>query len=165
MRVNDVTRELDGIRNDQIFYAKFKSGGSSSLAVDGSVTPVVFTLEDIPYENFILLQIDYVLSVGDVLDITKFANLVALTNGLLFNFDGAVPFKNNADLLLFAGKSSIDSVKITGVVTTILNGAWNVKEIFDNGLISSKSNLSITVQDAMQTIPYMEFSAYGIKLD
>jgi len=47
MRVNDVTRELDGLRNEDIFYVKFKSGGSSSLAVNGAVTPVVFTLEDL----------------------------------------------------------------------------------------------------------------------
>ena len=43
MRVNEVTRELDGLRNEDIFYAKFKSGGSSSMSVNGAVTPVVFT--------------------------------------------------------------------------------------------------------------------------
>lgn len=165
MRVNDVTRELDGLRNEDIFYAKFKSGGSSSLAVNGAATPVVFTLEDLAIDRFLLTRVIFIIGSSDAISLTNFANLPALTNGILFNFDGVHSFKNNGEISLFATDIMTESAKIEGVSSSVLRGNWSLFDVFENGLISNKADLAITVRDDLTAIPYIEFAAYGIKLN
>ena len=153
------------VRNSDIFYVKFKHNGSSMLNVNGSVTPVEFALEDLPVDNFLLTRIDYLISQDAIIDVKKFGNINALTNGLLFEIDGQQVFKNNADIMLFASDSTLDSVKITGTTASIINGNWSTLAIYGHAIISRKSDLKIIIRDDLTAIPHLEFGVSGIKLN
>jgi len=152
------------VRNSDIFYVKFKNNGSSLLSVNGSVTPVEFILEDLPVDNFLLTRVDYMISQDDIVDVKKFANRVALTNGLVFEIDGSQVYKNNADVMLFASDSTLDSVKITGTTASIINGNWSPLDVYGHAIICKKSDLKIIVRDDLTLVPHMEFAVSGIKL-
>ena len=111
------------INNGDIFCHKFKNNGNSGLSVNGSNTPAVFTLEDITADEFLVTHISFVLSSGTILDLTNFAGLPSLQNGIDFALDGTVVFKNNADVLLFMTNSNIDTAKITGAEHSIIAGS------------------------------------------
>lgn len=153
------------VRNSDIFYVKFKSNGSSMLNINGSVTPVEFILEDLPVDNFLLTRVDYLIAIDSIIDVSKFGNRTALTNGLVFEIDGSQVFKNNADIMLFASDSTIDSAKITGTTVSIINGNWSPLNIFEHAIISKKSDLKIIVRDDLTLIPHLEFGVSGIKLN
>lgn len=152
------------VRNSDIFYVKFKHNGSSMLNVDGSITPVEFILEDLPVDNFLLTRVDYLIAQDSVVDVKKFGNINALTNGLLFEIDGQQIFKNNADIMLFASDSTLDSVKITGTTASIINGNWSPLAVYGHAIICKKSDLKIIIRDDLTAIPHIEFGVSGIKL-
>lgn len=152
------------VRNSDIFYVKFKKNGSSMLNVNGSVTPVEFTLEDLLVDNFLLTRVDYLIAQDAIVDVKKFGNINALTNGLLFEIDGQQVFKNNADIMLFASDSTLDSVKITGTTASIINGNWSPLAVYGHAIICKKSDLKIIIRDDLTLIPHIEFGVSGIKL-
>lgn len=164
MDMNLATTQLNVIENADIFCHKFKSGGSSSMAVDGSVTPVVFTLEDINVEEFLVTHISFVVSSGSILDITNFAGLPALANGIGFAIDGTIVFNTNADILLFMTDTIVSTAKITGTEYTIMNGHCMVKDKFQNSIISKKNDFKITINDNLSTVKFLEVAVSGIKI-
>lgn len=163
MNINDTKQNVEVIRDTDIFYVKFKHNGSSSLNVNGT-TPIEFTLEDLPVDNFLLTRIDYLIAQDSVVDVKKFGNINALTNGLLFEIDGQQVFKNNADFMLFASDSTLDSVKITGTTSSIINGNWSPLDVYQHAIICKKSDLKIIIRDDLTLIPHLEFGVSGIKL-
>lgn len=165
MRIGNGKHNNQVIRNHDIFYAKFKHNGNPNLNVNGSVTPIEFTLEDLPVDNFLLTRVDYLIVIDSIIDVSKFGNRTALSNGLVFEIDGSQVFKNNADVMLFASDSTIDSAKITGTTASIINGNWSPLDVFQHAIISKKSDLKIIVRDDLTPIPHLEFGVSGIKLD
>lgn len=165
MRIGNGKHNNQVIRNHDIFYAKFKHNGNPNLNVNGSVTPIEFTLEDLPVDNFLLTRVDYLIVIDSIIDVSKFGNRTALSNGLVFEIDGSQVFKNNADVMLFASDSTIDSAKITGTTASIINGNWSPLDVFQHAIISKKSDLKIIVRDDLTLIPHLEFGVSGIKLD
>lgn len=164
MKIGQFATDLDALNQEEIFYIPFTNNGSANLNVNGSVTPVVFTL-DIPMDKFAITRIDYLISTNDVLDIKKFGSLNALANGLLFEINGTHNFKTNADVMLFASDSTLDSVKITGTVATIINGNWSPLDVFHHALVADKNNLKLTVRDDLSTLPFLQFAVSGIKIE
>lgn len=165
MKIGNGKRNNQVIRNHDIFYAKFKHNGNPNLNVNGSVTPIEFTLEDLPVDNFLLTRVDYLIVIDSIIDVSKFGNRTALANGLVFEIDGSQVFKNNADVMLFASDSTIDSAKITGTTASIINGNWSPLDVFQHAIISKKSDLKIIVRDDLSLLGHLEFSVSGIKLD
>lgn len=161
---NEAHTQIKQMRNHDIFYYKFMNNGSSSLAVDGSSTPVMFKLEDIPVTDFILNKIDFLISTDDSIDITNFGDVPSLTNGILFNIDGQQILRSNGDVLLLGTDTSIHSVKIQGSTTSIINGHWNLVETFQNGVVCNKVDLYIEIRDDLTSLDFFEVSASGIKL-
>ena len=154
--------KVNALSNNDIFYTKFKLNGNSALNVNGT-TPKVFTLEDLNMDNIILNRVDFLISAGTDIDLTNFGG-VTLTNGVQLNIDGSQLFKTNGDILLFATDSSIYSAKIEGVLTTIINGHWDLAKAFQNGVVCNVSDLTITIQDNLSTLDFFEVSASGVKL-
>lgn len=152
------------VRNSDIFYVKFKNNGSSMLNINGSVTPVEFILEDLPVDDFLLTRVDYLIAIDSIIDVGKFGNRTALANGLVFEIDGTQVFKNNADIMLFASDSTIDTAKIGGTTASIINGNWSPIDVFQHAIISKKSDFKIIVRDDLTLVPHIEFAVSGIKL-
>lgn len=162
--INYSYTKLESIRHDSIFYVKYKNNGNQNLAVNGAVTPVRFTLEDLVNENFLLTRIDFIITTDESIDISKFGNVPTLANGIVFNVDGQQIFRNNADILLFGTDTSIYSAKVEGVLSSIINGHWDVSKSFLNVLVSKKSELYIDIQDDLSAITLFEVAVSGIKL-
>ena len=152
----------NAIPNHDIFYTKFKLNGSSALNINGT-TPKVFRLEDLTMDNIILNRVDFLISAGTDIDLTKFGGLT-LTNGVQFNIDGSQLFKTNGDIMLFASDASIYSAKVEGTLTTIINGHWDLVKAFQNGVVCNVEDLTITIQDNLSSLNFFEVSASGVKL-
>lgn len=165
MRIGNGKHNNQVIRNHDIFYAKFKHNGNPNLNVNGSVTPIEFTLEDLQVDNFLLARVDYLIAQESIIDVNKFGNINALTNGLVFEIDGGQVFKTNTDIMLFASDSTLDSVKITGTVASIINGNWSPLDVFHHAIICNKADLKIIVRDDLSMLGHLEFGVSGIKLD
>ena len=86
MKSTDVTQ----IANTSVFYADFKNNGSRNLNTNGSVTPLEFTLEDVVNEKFILTRVDFIISCGDALELTKFGSIAELTNGIELHINNSI---------------------------------------------------------------------------
>jgi hypothetical protein len=165
MKLAKTITDLEGIRNTEIFYRKFTFNDNPNLNVNGSVTPMEFKIEDMDLDNFIITRVDYIISIDETIDLNKFGNTVELTNGINFTIDGNVIFKNNGDLLLFVSDATIDSAKIEGSLTSIINGHWSLEASFQNGLIANKENLKITINDDLSSITFFQIAVSGIKLE
>lgn len=152
----------NAISNHDIFYTKFKLNGSSALNINGT-TPKVFRLEDLTMDNIILNRVDFLISAGTDIDLTKFGGLT-LTNGVQFNIDGSQLFKTNGDIMLFASDASIYSAKVEGTLTTIINGHWDLVKAFQNGVVCNVEDLTIIIQDNLSSLNFFEVSASGVKL-
>jgi len=165
VNIRQARTDIEVIGNENIFYRHFTNAGEESLAVDGSITPVKYTLENLTdADKFILTRIDFLISVGDIVDINQFGNLTRLTNGLLFNVDGSRNLQTNGDLMLFLTDATIDSVKVEGLTQSIINGHWDVDKAFFNGLVCEKDKLYFEVRDNLSTISYIKATASGLKL-
>ena len=82
LSINKARTDLRGINTSDVFYAEFKNGGSSDLAVNGS-TPIVFTLEDLPAgKSLLVTKITTALGADNTVDVDKFGSVAALTNGV-----------------------------------------------------------------------------------
>lgn len=165
MKIAKTMTDLEGIRNTEIFYRKFTFNGSPNLNVDGSVIPVEFKIEDPDLNDFIVTRVDYIISINETMDLNNFGDVPELTNGISFAIDGNVIFKNNGDLLLFVSDATIDSAKIEGTLTSIINGHWSLEASFQNGLIANKDLLKITINDNLSSIAFFQVAVSGIKLE
>ena len=162
---NNVNTDIEAISNDDVFYRKFLNNGDSNMSVDGSVTPIKFTLEDVAEDKFIVSRVDFIISVADVIDVSNFAGLAELTNGVLFNIDGSQVFKTNGDIMLFASDATFESVKIKGQTSGIINGHWDLLGAFQNGLVCKKDSFYVEIRDDLGDVDYYEMSAVGIKIN
>lgn len=166
MKINDGYVDLNLIRNKDIFYRKFKNNGSANLMVNGSVTPVIFDLKsELTNEQVVLTNIDFTISCGVAVDLTKFAGLsISLTNGVLLNVDGSQTFKTNGDIMLFASDATPSSGKVEGIEAGFINGHWDLLKTFGNGVICNLDDLYISIRDDLSTVKFFQVSASGIKI-
>lgn len=166
----DIRTEVTGIQSSDIFYSKFKNNGSDDATVDGSVTPVEFTLEDIPDGDFLLKRITFLLGVDAILDLEKFGDITALTNGSVFAINKGLPQerslsnKTNGDIILSASDVEINTVSFAAVESSILYGVRDFRDVFENAPIIINKNISITVNDDLTAIKYFKISCHGILL-
>lgn len=81
----------------------FTNGGSKDLDVDGSVTPVEFTLAGLPAQDFRLERLSLYIEDGANFTDTDFGAIGALANGLqiMSGSQEVVNFQDNIDLMLF----------------------------------------------------------------
>ena len=153
------------IGNDKIFYYKFKKDGSGegteNLTVDGSTTPVKFTLEDMVNEKFVLTKIDFILASDESIDIKDFGSVNGLSNGVLFNVNGQRVFKTNGDLMLWGNGVDLHSGRVGGETTTIINGHWSPLETFQNGISCTKESLYIEIRDDLKDLDFFQMTASG----
>lgn len=170
IKISEVFQELKGIKSTDGFYAKFKSAGVENMKVDGSSTPVVFTLEDLPEEQIILVQsISFLIGADEIIDLEKFADITApLVNGILFEAGAAnSTIRNNADVFLISSEQ-VTNTAGEGVNTfTLINGRWDFTDTFgDNGpMLMNKDQLKITIRDNLTSASFFKVACHGILIE
>jgi len=165
--------DINIIGTDSTFYTKFKNLGSESMAVNGSVTPVVFTLEDIPMSDFLLIQrVTFVISTSDIIDLEEFGALPNLANGIQFIANGDTPeeiaeavINNNGDVILISSRTTVESAKITGITSTIIEGSWDFTEVYGNSIKVRNNDMKIIINDDLSTMTYFKVSCHGLILN
>lgn len=168
--ISKVTVDLKGIKPNDGFYAKFKNEGSESLGVDGSVTPVVFTLEDLPTDQKILIQsISFLMGADEVLDLDNFGDVSGpLTNGILFEAgEASAVIKDNADVFLISSQQHTSTAGSGGNTYTVISGRWDFSDTFsDNGsMLFDLDSFKITIRDNLSGITLFRVSIHGILLE
>lgn len=120
----------------QSVYAtlSFLNGTSSNLAVNGSVTPVVFTAQPQPTQIVFLESIQMLIADDKAFSINGFGGIPALTNGVLIEYQSKgilynlKTLFNNADIFSFftANPPFIDRT-ILGASDSFYAGDWEIQ--------------------------------------
>lgn len=159
------------------FYTKFLNDGSDDMRVDGSVTPVKFTLENItPGFGFLLNRIVYVLGGGtEAIDLDNFGDLgVPLTNGILFVANQettgeqvSATIKTNADLFLISTQVQIDSVRVSASTQiSQVHGSWNFRETYNNNApLIYGNDLKFIIRDDLSAVNFLNVSCHGVLVE
>lgn len=169
IKIGSVTQDLSGVNSEDAFYAKFTSATSESMAVNGSITPVEFSLESLPAGQMISLQmISFVIGSSDVVKLDQFGNVPSLANGIIFTSgDNSLEVKNNGDVALVATNTFFETTG-TGVNSyAALNGVWDFTDSYGNGapILVNADNLKIIIRDDLTAVPFFKVSCHGLLLD
>ena len=173
MEYREAQQNVNLIQTNDTFYSKFKNGGSDDLGVNGSITPVEFTLEDIPSTDFLLQRVTFLIGADAIVDLDQFGGLAALTNGVLFRANGdiveltaEVPIKTNGDAILVSSNVELETVVFAAVQKTAIYGTWDFTETYnDNAPVIKNKDLKIIVRDDLSLIDYFKVSCHGIVLE
>ena len=161
-KLNDV---LNSVQASDTFFLKFENAGNPNLAVNGSVTPVEFTLPLPAGSNFLLQAVSFVVGTTTILDPNNFGNAPSLANGVLFEMGGSpsINFVDNGDILLLSNTTSVESVAFGGTQSGILFGQWDLTESFGGNAMRVYDNaLKITIRDNLSGVDYFRVSAHGV---
>lgn len=169
IKMRNVTTSIKGIKSDDGFYAKFKNNGSEDIGVNGSSTPVTFTLEDLPADQKILLQsVSFLVGADENLDLGNFGDVNGpLANGVLFEAgDASAIIKDNGDIFLISSSQFTQTVGLLAPFT-LISGRWDFTDTFgENGpMIMTADSLKITIRDNLSGISYFKVACHGILLE
>lgn len=154
------------LKEKDAFVMKLKNNGSASLMVDGSVTPVSFTLEDATFTNFGITRFDYALSSTEIISLDGFGSNGALTNGLIFQAgEDEIIVKTNGDLLLLGTDNDTSSSKIESSTIGLINGNYSFIDAFGAMLETNVNSFKVIVQDDLTNNQYFQISVSGVILD
>jgi hypothetical protein len=173
VKYENITITAKAIESNDGFFLRFKNAGNESLIVDGSVTPIDFTLEDLPETDFLLQRVTFLIGANDLLDLSEFGNIAALTNGISFEANPNTPestaiaiIKTNGDTMLISSRVNTQSVKINGVTKSLIYGTWDFTETFGgNSPIIINKDLKIVVQDDLSLMEYFQVSCHGVMIN
>lgn len=167
--MNDISQDISAIRNEDGFFANFKNNNGTSMSVDGSATNVVFSLTDLPDGQNILLQsIGFIVAADEVLNLDKFGNLTALTNGIVFSCGGnQVIIKDNADIALISSRVATIAYGTGSNTYTAIIGRWDFTDTFGGNapILTNVNDLKISIPDNLSTIPLFRVSCHGILIE
>jgi hypothetical protein len=165
-------QDINLIQTNDTFYAKFKKAGSDDLTVNGSITPVEFTLEDLPDTDFLLQRVTFLIGAEELMTLEGFGNIAALINGVLFSANGDTPLitaqaeiKTNGETMLISSNVEIEAIRISGVTNSVIYGTWDFTETYnDNAPVIKNKDLKIIVRDDLLLMDYFKVSCHGIIL-
>jgi len=165
-------QDINLIQTSDTFYTKFKKTGSDDLTVNGSVTPVEFTLEDLPNTDFLLQRVTFLIGADAIVDLEQFGSIATLTNGVLFSANGDTPIitaraeiKSNGDAILISSNVELETVAFASTKKTAIYGTWDFTETYnDNAPVIKNKDLKIIVRDDLLLMDYFKVSCHGIIL-
>jgi hypothetical protein len=138
------------------FLSYFADGASSiDMGVNGSVTPVDFTVSAPAGYDILIGEISLYMEAGTAFNDTTFLNLPALTNGVDVIIDGnvAATFKTNLDVIMFMHE--VTSTEVLGKLTRQMVAIWNANAGTVAKPLCIKDSITLRIQD--------DLSAAGIK--
>lgn len=154
------------LKEEDAFYLKIRNNGSSSLLVDGSVTPIEFTLEEATFNKFGITRFDYALSSTETISLDGFGSNGALINGVIFQAgDEEIVINTNGDLLLLGTDNDISSTKIESATIGLINGSYSFLNAYNGMLETNVNDFKVTVQDDLTNNQYFEIAVSGVILD
>lgn len=162
---------MTGVQADRQLFKFFKNGGSADLNVDGSVTPVEFTVQSTNGKDWLVREIVVHMQDGGMTP-TEFGGLgAALTNGLLIevrnkttdavilDITGGHPIEDNGE---FAHLMSTSSGLIIAAAGD--DDFHAVIDFHDGMIVASGEKVVVTVQDDLQALTEFHMILHGNQL-
>lgn len=158
----------------------FKNAGSKSMAVNGSVTPVVFSYSPSATHVHAITELTVVLKDEGTTALTNFGALAALTNGIKIevvqnsNSSTIATIKDNADLasrFTFSQFGNGAVLSILGISTA--QGFGNSTNVFIGSLqfpepivldATFSDMVKITVQDNLSAVDVLQMGFHAVVL-
>lgn len=136
---------------------------SSSLAVNGSVTPVSFSAKPATGKVWLIGNIVGYIEGSTGFSAEKFANLPALVNGLLIKVNGLelAVIKTNRDLVLMM--DIIDTPTSIAKLDRSFTGKWDFKEAFGKPILIGVNGIEFIVQDDLSTLVDFHVNVQGME--
>ena len=154
-----------------MFFRFLRSNGSKDMNIDGSVTPVTFSVEhhravmdmDIFRVNMVILDAGPAAS--------EFGGIPnGLTNGLLIrvmdsqgnillDFLDGLTIRNNSDFGLLAGP---DWPIVTGAGTDAVSVRWTIAKAGDSVVLNKGDRFEVVVQDDLTSLDSFRIQVQGI---
>jgi len=172
VKYNNLQIDTNSVQANDSFYLKFKNNSSDILSVDGSISPVEFTLEDLPLTDLLLERVTFLIGANDLMDLSEFGNIPALVKGVEFQanpgtpaINGSANLKTNGDTMLISSNVAAQAVKINGITKSLIYGTWDFTETYNgNAPIILDKDLKIIIQDDLSGMDYFRVSCHGIIL-
>jgi hypothetical protein len=170
ININNTVSEIKVVRNEDTFCKKFIHAGSEAMNVDGSETPVVFSVSDLdPGQRVVLQSISFALGAAATFDLEQFGNVAALANGIeLTCGTNTRNIKDNADIFMFSSYYVLQSASpLLGDDYTAIMGRWDLTDTFGGNapVIDNASDITITINDNLTSLPLFRMSCHGIKME
>lgn len=154
-----------------IFFEKAENGGSSDLTVDGSVTPVEFTIPADATEDKVVSALAF-RAVASGITIDKFLSLNnPLTNGILievksddtiFQFEPILTTQDFDFEFAYGPGRSFDIIFASGNDSLVARfGPQNPFTIRSQGTFASDDYIKVIIRDNLSAIANIEFIAFG----
>lgn len=137
------------------------NGGNNALNVDGSGTPQLFTFE--PSQPFYFSRLLLYIEGSTNFSSTEFANIAALTNGVLLESDDTTleNWQDNVDLVTTFydanGYSSLNNANRS------IAGRWTFRNLTpNNDSIVINNYFRVTIRDNLSTLSIFRMKVQGV---
>ena len=133
----------------QLFFKRFENGGSADMNVNGSVTPVVFSVSPPAGEVWRIASWSLYVQDGGTFDAEKWGNGITMTNGLvpMVNYGGT-----SYDLLDFPLINSGDLSSVSDGINHYAFGAGDEIITAEWSFVANGQYLRLTENDAIQIV-------------
>lgn len=135
----------------------------TGLNVNGSITPVSFTAKPATGKMWIIGNIVGYLEGTTAFSAELFANLPALTNGIIIKVNGVqvALIKTNRDLVLLM--DTVNAPTALAKLDKSLTGKWNFTEAFGKPILIGASGIEFIVQDDLSTVVSFSVNTRGME--
>jgi hypothetical protein len=142
-----------------------------NLAVDGSVTPLIYHIHPPGNTIWYISQLSILIQSTSDMDTGKFGSLTALTNGIVFRYNDAGTYYNlmaaqtNGDFLSHGWNLQFDTKAPSGVYG--VSAVKNCESECGSGifLMNSSDYIEVVVQDNLSTLSLINIGINGVIID
>lgn len=137
-------------------------GGITNLAVNGSITPVIFEAKPPQGKKWRVTRMVGYLEGVNPFSADTFADVTALTNGVEVMINGQVMTTWNTNRDIASSIPVLSAPKALGKEDRTLAGAWHIKEAFGNSLlVDENGGVQFKVQDDLSSITAFYITVQG----
>lgn len=157
----------------QIYFSEYlrNTSGSNNLNVNGSVTPVTYSLDIAGLEGVACLKVNGYLEIGgNIKSYADFMSIPALTNGLVFEVQSqgvtytSAAIRNNRDIVRFFNRDFAYKKRNTDSSFGNNNAFIGTRQIQPSSIVlSNRTNdfFRITVRDDLSALTYFSIEVEG----
>lgn len=141
---------------------KLANGENKNMNVNGSVTPVIFEAKPPIGKKWRITRMVGYLEGANPFSAEKFADLVALTNGVEVLINGQIitTWKTNRDIA--SSIPALSAPKALGKEDRTLAGVWSLKEVFGNAiLVDDENGIQFKIKDNLTAITAFNVTVQG----
>ena len=168
MDFSKINQDDTGYFLSDIFVSYFKNTGSIDTAVDGSVTPVEFTLEDLSGVQQAKVElISLLLQAPDPINLNDFGAVTGgLTNGYTLEMKPGLELVgyNHGDFYTQAHEVAVENFGQGGTSRNTINAIFSFKKAFGKGIIIDVPDFKLIVKDNLTTVERLELLVQGKKI-